>query len=46
MSEERREDGTKLVSYAAIRYSAWLLGLIIVLFFISRHLFPFIQSLF
>lgn len=46
MSEERGPEGTKLISYAAIRYGTWLLALIIVLYFISRHLFPFIQSLF
>ncbi len=31
---------------AAIKYGAWLLGLIIVLYFIARNVFPFIQSLF
>ena len=41
-----KQDETKVVSYAAIRYGAWILGLIIVLYFISRHLFPFIRSLF
>ncbi len=48
MPEEKRTDDTetKVVSYAAIRYGAWLLGLLIVLYFISRHLFPFIRSLF
>ena len=44
--EERRTDNTRVVSYAAIRYGTWLLGLIIILYFVSRHLFPFIQSLF
>ncbi len=39
---------SKLVGlgYAAIKYGAWLIGLIVVLFFLSRYLFPFIQSLF
>ena len=41
-----KQDETKVVSYAAIRYGAWILGLIIVLYFISRHLFPFFRSLF
>ncbi len=31
---------------SAIKYGAWLFGLIIVLFFIARHVFPFIQTLF
>ena len=31
---------------AAIKYGAWLLGLIIVLYFVARNVFPFIQSLF
>lgn len=30
----------------AIKYGAWLFGLIIVLYFIARHVFPFIQTLF
>ncbi len=34
------------LGYAAIKYGAWLIGLIVVLFFLSRYLFPFIQSLF
>lgn len=42
--DEKQE--TKALSHAAIRYGTWLLGLIIVLYFISRHLFPFIRSLF
>ncbi len=46
MSDERRPDQARTVSYAAIRYGTWLLGLIIILYFISRHLFPFIRSLF
>ncbi len=44
--EEKRYDETKVISYAAIRYGSWLLGLIIILYFIGRHLFPFIRSLF
>ncbi|HOB28225.1 MAG: hypothetical protein WAQ32_00040 [Dethiobacteria bacterium] len=41
-------DESRMISlgYAAIKYGAWLIGLIIVLFFLSRYLFPFIQSLF
>ncbi|MDI9457290.1 MAG: hypothetical protein WBI65_00950 [Dethiobacteria bacterium] len=41
-------DENRMISlgYAAIKYGAWLIGLIIVLFFLSRYLFPFIQSLF
>ena len=31
---------------AAVKYGAWLLGLIIVLYFIARNVFPFIRSLF
>ena len=38
MPDERGTEGTQLISYAAIRY-ARLLALIIILFFISRHLF-------
>lgn len=34
------------LGHAAIKYGAWLIGLIVVLFFMSRHLFPFIQGLF
>ncbi|NLY38089.1 MAG: hypothetical protein GX044_02160 [Firmicutes bacterium] len=34
------------LGHAALKYGTWLIGLIIVLFFLSRHLFPFIQSLF
>ena len=30
----------------AVKYGAWLFGLIIVLYFIARHVFPFIQTLF
>lgn len=42
------KDGTREndVLFAVIKYSAWLLGLIIVLYFIARHLFPFIGGLF
>lgn len=36
----------KDVAFAAIKYGAWLLGLMIVLFFIARHVFPFISGLF
>lgn len=34
------------LGHAAIKYGAWLIGLIVILFFMSRHLFPFIQALF
>ena len=34
------------LGHAAIKYGAWLVGLIVVLYFLARHLFPFIQSLF
>ncbi|MGI5823517.1 MAG: hypothetical protein ACOX6Z_06185 [Dethiobacteria bacterium] len=46
MSDERKYDETKSVSYAGIKYGSWLLGLIIILYFVGRHLFPFIRSLF
>jgi hypothetical protein len=46
MPEDKMQNETKAISYAAIRYGAWLLGLIIVLYFMARHLFPFIRSLF
>ena len=46
MLEEKGPDETKAISYAAIKYGAGLLGLIIVLYFIGRHLFPFIRSIF
>jgi hypothetical protein len=44
--EDLEESRLLSLGHAAIKYGAWLVGLIIVLFFISRHLFPFIQSLF
>ncbi len=34
------------VASQAIKYGAWLLGLVIVLYFMSRHVFPFIKQLF
>ncbi len=34
------------IASAAIKYGAWLLGLVIVLYFVSKHVFPFIQQLF
>jgi len=34
------------VAGSAIKYGAWLLGLIIVLYFIARNVFPFIATLF
>ena len=46
-NEEERGDSMALsLGYAVIKYGSWLLGLIIVLYFISRHVFPFIRSLF
>lgn len=44
--EDLEESRLLSLAHAAIKYGAWLVGLIIFLFFISRHLFPFIQSLF
>ena len=41
---EHNEQNTKVMGY--LRLWPLLLGLIIVLYFIARHLFPFIQSLF
>jgi hypothetical protein len=41
-----RDDSEKDMGFAAIKYGAWLLSLIIVLYFISRHVFPFIINLF
>jgi len=45
---ESKNDHTKEneVASSAIKYGAWLLGLIIVLYFIARHVFPFISNLF
>ncbi len=40
------EDRVLTLGHAAIKYGAWLIGLIVILFFMSRHLFPFIRSLF
>jgi hypothetical protein len=46
MSNDLDESRLLSLGHAALKYGAWLIGLIIVLFFLSRHLFPFIQSLF
>ncbi|HOL17643.1 MAG TPA: hypothetical protein PLY40_05085 [Bacillota bacterium] len=43
---DRDESRLLSLGHAAIKYGAWLVGLIVVLYFLSRHLFPFIQSLF
>jgi len=45
MESKEHTKEENLVS-TAIKYGAWLLGLIIVLYFFSRHVFPFISSLF
>ncbi len=44
--ESRDDVRERDVVSQAIKYGAWLLGLMIVLFFIARHVFPFIQGLF
>ncbi len=44
--KDGEENNAVTVANHVIKYGAWLLGLIIVLYFLSRHLFPFIQSLF
>ncbi len=46
MSEFKNDLREDHVASSAIKYGAWLLGLIIVLYFISRNVFPFIRSLF
>ncbi len=46
MSDLRDDSREKDIGFAAIKYGAWLLSLIIVLYFVSRHVFPFIRSLF
>lgn len=43
---DRDESAVISLAFAAIKYGAWLISLIIVLFFISRHVFPFIRDLF
>lgn len=44
---ERKEESAVLsLTHAAIKYGAWLISLIIVLYFIARHVFPFIRDLF
>jgi len=46
MTDLHDDTREKDMGFAAIKYGAWLLSLIIILYFISRHLFPFIRSLF
>lgn len=46
MTELNNDTREKDIGYAAIKYSAWIIGLLIVLYFVARHLFPFIRSLF
>ena len=46
MVDLREDDRVLSLGHAAIKYGVWLVGLIVVLYFLSRHLFPFIQSLF
>ncbi len=44
--EKREDDMVLSLGHAAIKYGAWLIGLIVVLFFLARNLFPFISELF
>jgi hypothetical protein len=44
MSELKNREND--LTAAAVKYGAWLLGLIIVLYFVARNVFPFIRSLF
>ena len=46
MSEFGNNSKENEVASSAIKYGAYLLGLIIVLYFVARNVFPFIQSLF
>ena len=46
MGELKNDSRENELAAAAVKYGAWLLGLGIVLYFISRNVFPFIQSLF
>lgn len=46
MSEFKNDSREGELASSAIKYGAWLLGLVIVLYFVSRNVFPFIQSLF
>ncbi|HOB87449.1 MAG TPA: hypothetical protein PKO38_07155 [Bacillota bacterium] len=46
MNDKLEENRVLSLGHAAIKYGAWLIGLIVVLFFMARHLFPFIQGLF
>lgn len=46
MSEFKNHSRENDLAASAVKYGAWLLGLIIVLYFIARNVFPFIQGLF
>ena len=46
MGELKNDSRENVLAAADVKYGAWLLGLVIVLYFISRNVFPFIQSLF
>ena len=46
MGEFKNDSRESDLASSAIKYGAWLLGLIIVLYFIARNVFPFIQGLF
>lgn len=46
MEFDRNENNVTFLGFAAIKYGAILIGLIVVLFFMARHLFPFLQTLF
>ncbi len=45
-NDDRDENMVLSLAFAAIKYGAWLISLIIVLYFIARHVFPFIRDLF
>lgn len=46
MDVDRNDNNVTFLGYAAIKYGAILIGLIVVLFFMARHLFPFLRTLF
>lgn len=46
MSDFKHNSKESDVAGSAIKYGAWLLGLIIVLYFFARNVFPFIEALF
>ncbi|EEG76322.1 hypothetical protein [Dethiobacter alkaliphilus] len=46
MSEFKNDSRENDLAASAIKYGAWLFALIIILYFIARHVFPFIQTLF